>query len=693
MLPQCGGCNAAKELCSFQAQTEDSGVFPVAYVRGLEARIRELEEGTIEARRGLRQQEFDASSTDHRVSSLSSVPSINPSTQTTVASPGGSNTLESELKDLSLEATADRYLGQSSGLSFARLTQAVLRRLQPDHRVFVLGNESACRPPSSSAGAPEALPSAPRHYARQPLNLGAIISQDRAEHLAQCYWDHSHSLYPFLRRTPFMANLRRMYYHAGDYDLTSKTWLYTMFMVLAIASTAASSLTLGDESESVMYFGHAMNYFDSALGSGVTEALSAILLQVSYSFFNKVGPNTWYLVGVGVRLAVGAGLHTNSAQGMQAMPFDVREYRRRLFFSLYMMDRVVSVSLGRPFGIQDDDIEVDVFESADEEEITPTGIVRQSHLQFSAPAAAVPLHIVGLRRICGRIFKQVYSTSQGGLNAEDRDTIQRKLHRELVDWRRGQPFPLPRSTSIPVPHFATAWYDLNYYQHVLMLYRPSPLFPVLNVTKIGIIVDSSSMFIRQVTIMQLEARYAFNWLNLFAVFTAILTLIYATTAQPEPMPAYLRTSTAIGDLKTASGILAIFGRKFTSALKCKHLVDEVVMMLEKPLSNGVTSSYSPENIAINSSIIGRHDAMESGSNTAYPVHSTGNPSYDELQRRVVSAVDVPMHNTMSSQDETNVTPFELPPDLGLFGSDIDDIGNAAAHFMASGFGASEALDM
>lgn len=38
---------------------------------------------------------------------------------------------------LSLQAVADRYLGLSSGLPFAQLTQAVLQQLLPDHEGFV----------------------------------------------------------------------------------------------------------------------------------------------------------------------------------------------------------------------------------------------------------------------------------------------------------------------------------------------------------------------------------------------------------------------------------------------------------------------------------------------------------------------------------------------------------------------------
>lgn len=66
-------------------------------------------------------------------------------------------------------------------------------------------------------------------------------------------------------------------------------------------------------------------------------ALEVIMLQVSYSFFNQLGPNTWFLVGVAARLALGMGLHTSSTY--VGMPVDMEQRRKRIFWSIYMMDR------------------------------------------------------------------------------------------------------------------------------------------------------------------------------------------------------------------------------------------------------------------------------------------------------------------------------------------------------------------
>lgn len=624
------------------------------------------------------------------------------------SAPGDS--LASELKWLSLEATAERYLGQSSGLSFARLTQAVLKRLRSDQYPFAF--EAS---PINGQQLPENDLSAATDsthmsmYSTNILDLSSVISEEQAVYLSDCYWSHNHSLYPFVRKVAFTANLARMYSQPDDLDLKSHSWLYTMWMVLAIGSTSRSSVMVDDESESAEYFDRAMEHFEGALGFGATAALSAILLQVSYSFFNKVGPNTWYLVGVGVRIAIGIGLHTAPSQAVQKLPLDVQEYRKRLFFSLYMMDRVVSVSLGRPFGIQDHDIEIDNFANVDDENILPDVILPQSQLRPSA--VAVPLHILSLRRICGRIFEQVYSNRNRHLSTPQRDAILESLHQELIDWRRGMPFPLPQSKSLPIPQFSSAWYDLNYYQHVLMLYRPSPLFPVLTLEKVSLIAETSSMFISQVAIMQRQGRYAFNWLNLFTVFTATLTLIYSITAQPEPLPTYLQRTSALGDLILVKDFLATFGRKFPSALKCKDIVQDVMHRLESFAGGAASSPSTPSraHITEQASLISQglvshvtpqatEPALEAPdeSDLAYPVYNTGNMSYDDLQQRV-KGIESPVMEHSSNMDFKQAADAaaagqfgDLPDDFGLSSTPF---GSAAAQFMAAGLGTSADMDM
>lgn len=258
------------------------------------------------------------------------------------------------------------------------------------------------------------------------------------------------------------------------------------------------------------------------------------------------------------------------------------------------MDRVVSVTLGRPFGLQDEDIEIECFSPADDSNILPDRIL--PHRQLTVPPIAVPLHIVALRKIAGHIFQEVYSNRNSQLPQSEKDGIIHSLHQQLIEWRRNMPFPLPDSRALRVPHLTTQWFDLNYHTHLIMIYRPSPLCPVSTVEKVSILADAAAMALRQMSIMRSNQCLSFNWLNLFSLFTTTLALIYAITAQPQSLSQYLDSSSALDDLRLAAEILSTFGRRFPSALKYHSMVSDVISRLEShlPAAGHVPASRAPQ---------------------------------------------------------------------------------------------------
>ena len=136
------------------------------------------------------------------------------------------DSLASELKWLSLEATAERFLGQSSGLSFARLTQAVLKRLRPDQYPFAF--ERSARDSQQTVETETTAPTDSVYantYTGQTLDLTSIIDEEGAVYLAECYWSHNHTLYPFVQKSSFIRNLKHMYTQSDNLDLQSHSWL------------------------------------------------------------------------------------------------------------------------------------------------------------------------------------------------------------------------------------------------------------------------------------------------------------------------------------------------------------------------------------------------------------------------------------------------------------------------------------
>lgn len=188
---------------------------------------------------------------------------------------------------------------------------------------------------------------------------------------------------------------------------------------------------------------------------------------------------------------------------------------------------------------------------------------------------AVPLHILALRRIASDIGSHVHSAkyNQQQSSTAQEETIQ-ALHKRLLEWRRSMPFPLPDLQS-KVPHLCTSWFDLNYYTHVIMLYRPSPLSPTLDPAKMKILAEASSMAIRQAINLHRQRRFAYNWLNLVAIFNSALSLMYTSTAQTNDLALVLDHGKAIDDLELAVELLEVFSTKFPSAKKIQGMIGAV----------------------------------------------------------------------------------------------------------------------
>jgi hypothetical protein len=506
-------------------------------------------------------------------------------------SPEPPASLVEELKQLSLQATAERHLGNEAGISFAKLTQMVLSRLSPDKAEFVFETPP---PPYQVHSPPASLETVLNDFssslscyptlftgvslsniteAADTLTELRIPDEPHLSNLVDFYFSHSHTLYPIVNRQEFIATLEQLNANPNDPWVNSPLSLFRIYIVLAIGATTYCSVTLGEESEAMSYYNKAMLYFEEALGYGEMATLEVLMLQVSYSFFNQLGPNTWFLVGVAARVAVGMGLHTSSSY--DNMSVEDFERRKRLFFSVYMMDRVVSMALGRPSALHDEDIDITPFAAIEEDTISTDGT--SSHDSFQPSTLAIPLHILALRRIASQIARNVYcNTTSRGKSPQERNHILQTLHKELIEWRRNMPFPLP-DTHHQVPQMSTSWYDFNFYTHLTLLYRPSPLSPTLDEQRVKILADAASMSIRQALNMHRQQRFAYNWLNLLAIFTVTLSLVYATTASPDSLAVVLKQSKAIQDLEAAMEMFDLMSIKFPAAKKIGRMVEQIVV--------------------------------------------------------------------------------------------------------------------
>jgi len=220
-------------------------------------------------------------------------------------------------------------------------------------------------------------------------------------------------------------------------------------------------------------------------------------------------------VGVAIRLAVDLGLHYEDGKDVESgldessgrTPVEVqlrergrREYvrdqRRRLWWSTYSLDRLVSVCVGRPFGISDQVITTEFPSLLEDRYITPSGFVPPGADLERPTYKLVAHHYFRLRLLQSEILQvlqyQAAQMTRAGWHAPTHPYTYTDLpspflskfrsfrawridiDERLQKWNREAPTKAMTGVA-----FSTEFLELNYWQAVIMLYRQSLSVPAV----------------------------------------------------------------------------------------------------------------------------------------------------------------------------------------------------------------------
>ncbi|KAL2002791.1 hypothetical protein VTN02DRAFT_5950 [Thermoascus thermophilus] len=386
--------------------------------------------------------------------------------------------LVSNIGMVSVQGTSDtRYLGSTSGISFARLVFAAVKSSVSGNvsdRGTANPSERLRQSATGTAGS-TMRDSFFGLQTRPMMKCAEFPDRDLARKLAELYFEHANPQMPILHRVDFMELFDRAY--SSDEKNLSARDLYVLNIVFAIGAGIiyeGKSSTQGDgtpggcagspsskrqgmsghQYQPEEYHASAIVHLESFLGSsssdghGGLEELQAVLLLAGFALLRPVAPGLWYIVGVAVRLAIDLGLHYEDGTGIDSIgeegirppvkggdsrqvkidPHErgrrewVRDFRRRLWWCVYSFDRLVSTCVGRPFGIPDQVITTEFPSLLDDEYITKAGFVTPPK---DAPSYKhVAHHYLKLRLLQSEIqqvlqYQQARLTRQAGKNSRN----------------------------------------------------------------------------------------------------------------------------------------------------------------------------------------------------------------------------------------------------------------------------------
>ncbi|KPM41410.1 hypothetical protein AK830_g5133 [Neonectria ditissima] len=238
------------------------------------------------------------------------------------------------------EASTREFFGISSAGSFtAQIKRAIDVRLGK---------------PASGAYRPVTPSSRPFLGAVRTGDMGApevsyvLPPRRQADNLMELYWFYVDPLYPFLDRQRWTLAYNAIF--AGTaIDFDERTFVATLNIVLALSTQLHESQTLEQrEQSSNAYFQRAQNLLPmSPWDSGSLELVQCLLVTSQYLQSTHHPHQTWMLVGSAIRTAQSLGLHLPETSADRP---DVgeRDLLRRIWYGCVLMDRMVSVTHGRP---------------------------------------------------------------------------------------------------------------------------------------------------------------------------------------------------------------------------------------------------------------------------------------------------------------------------------------------------------
>lgn len=327
--------------------------------------------------------------------------------------------LVSNIGMVSVQGASDpRYLGSTSGISFARVVFAAVKSSvsgSSSERGSNRGGKPPAHPPHLVDGGTSMRDSFFGLHTKPTFRHAPFPDRDLGARLVELYFEHANPQIPILHRGEFMDMFDRVYQN-GERHRTSRE-SYMLNIVFAIgagiilgSSDADDSPTddgppsphkarqsppsskkrrlAGHQHQPEEYHASAIVHLENFLGSspaadrpdgfgGGLEELQAVLLLAGFALLRPVAPGLWYIVGVAVRLGVDLGLHYEDGVGIDGSGSEdaalktehddasappgkidakergrrqwVRDLRRRLWWCVYSVDRLVSTCVGRPF--------------------------------------------------------------------------------------------------------------------------------------------------------------------------------------------------------------------------------------------------------------------------------------------------------------------------------------------------------
>lgn len=310
---------------------------------------------------------------------------------------------------------------------------------------------------------------------------------------------------------------------------TSNLSVFLVKIVLAIGASEKQRATSSSQTLHQHLFHEAVQNLDNVMSAEDRVCIQCLLLLCMYGSNEPQSVNLWYTTGLALRLAIGMNMHRCESVGSRGPLED--EMAKRLFWSVYNMDRSICIAMGRPLGIQDSDITMPLPLCLTDEMLTvPEGgdALPSPNLIPDPHDMSTFLHIIQLRRINADIYKTLHSAGKTSLATETLESVRAQFYSQLNQWL----VSAPRYINPACMNQTSEWFQIAFHQAVMNLYRPSHSSPsgTVSLDAIRLCADSAISLIINYSALYAKNRITYSFVALTSLFMAAVTMLYSLRA-------------------------------------------------------------------------------------------------------------------------------------------------------------------
>ncbi|WVR09520.1 hypothetical protein IAU60_006588 [Kwoniella sp. DSM 27419] len=505
------------------------------------------------------------------------------------------------------------YVGPSSGINWARVCATALRRPRDRSQPSNLSRFSYLAPPEL-ASVQSALEYT-LHHPTPPLPPPALAS-----HYLDLVYDHIQARYGCFdwrvvrnwhENREAICQGRPLWGVGWGADERRNLASFFLWLCYGYGAKLSEDQKLEGAVNHEVYYNAAVSCLSTLTSHHSLATVQALILLIIYGLRHPTAEvSVWQVGGLAMRTAVELGLHRRMRSKVQREKDPLRyEMKKRVFWAVYTLDRMMSAQLGRPSGIQDRDIDVELPLNVDYDFSDAQALAAMQNRQIEMMAERRPgeeyaggygpttsmtsaIHNIRGSQLKQMITNAIYRLDKplrpprrdGTADEPESNPEVDQLLQRLNLWRALDP-----TAQRGVPMLSREYWELEYHDCIQLLLRPiianrkaGSRYISLCLESASIICETQSLVLRAPVPKSKLSTWRF-----YRLFLAGLTVLHIITTFNGVLSDHerARAERAIHKCQTALGA---FGSTLKRASRHEYLFSELVAAWEH--NHGITSS-------------------------------------------------------------------------------------------------------